>query len=464
MYDQGFERHVWRGAPRMGHGGWSVECTPAHKPNVHIPGNILNFLKNSNIQELLSAPPVIFGCEDLLLEKYGSAIVGIINRYPPIQHNSLLHNSHAAHAGASTRHLHLSDRKPDNIASRQAAEECLFSRSGDNFEASMDVSGDLDDFEDDTQKKRREDVRNGSNVIVRAGANPVEKLRSLNELRDFRSDRRFENKGSHTSRDAKRFCSDATTNNHGVRFSPGSKVHGNHQDILKINVFKNSCDRPNSSRPLRAAWADFKNPVVPFKQSLAEASLRDGSCGKPVSEKRNTSHFHSHGRVENDEYGRHRLLANALWRTMNYYFKEAAAAYDRGEHCRAATLSGKGKEYKYLAQQADELASQLIFQSKNKDIVNIVNIEIDLHALHVGEALRFLQHRLQTFIFLPSVNMLTVITGYGSHSSNGCAKIKPAVTDFLVRNGIPWGEPNEGCLTIKSVDVCNKELNITDGN
>lgn len=127
-------------------------------------------------------------------------------------------------------------------------------------------------------------------------------------------------------------------------------------------------------------------------------------------------------------------------------------------------MSGKGKEYKYLAQQADELASQLIFQSKNKDIVNIVNIEIDLHALHVGEALRFLQHRLQTFIFLPSVNMLTVITGYGSHSSNGCAKIKPAVTDFLVRNGIPWGEPNEGCLTIKSVDVCNKELNITDGN
>lgn len=161
MYDQGFERHVWRGAPRMGHGGWSVECTPAHKPNVHIPGNILNFLKNSNIQELLSAPPVIFGCEDLLLEKYGSAIVGIINRYPPIQHNSLLHNSHAAHAGASTRHLHLSDRKPDNIASRQAAEECLFSRSGDNFEASMDVSGDLGTFSYGTDVRSRGTRRDG---------------------------------------------------------------------------------------------------------------------------------------------------------------------------------------------------------------------------------------------------------------------------------------------------------------
>lgn len=65
----------------MGYGGWSVECIFVYKLNVYILGNILNFLKNSNIQELLSVFLVIFGCEDLLLEKYGSVIVGIINWY-----------------------------------------------------------------------------------------------------------------------------------------------------------------------------------------------------------------------------------------------------------------------------------------------------------------------------------------------------------------------------------------------
>jgi hypothetical protein len=44
-----------------------------------------------------------------------------------------------------------------------------------------------------------------------------------------------------------------------------------------------------------------------------------------------------------------------------------------------------------------------------------------------------------------------------------CFISRVQVTDFLSRNGIPWEEVNGGCLTIKMMDVRNKELDIRDG-
>jgi hypothetical protein len=47
---------------------------------------------------------------------------------------------------------------------------------------------------------------------------------------------------------------------------------------------------------------------------------------------------------ELDDYDRLRRSANEHWRTMQYYFDEAAAAYGRGERCRAAALSEKVRD------------------------------------------------------------------------------------------------------------------------
>lgn len=47
--------------------------------------------------------------------------------------------------------------------------------------------------------------------------------------------------------------------------------------------------------------------------------------------------------------------------------------------------------------------------------------------------------------------------------SHPCLISRVQVTDFLSRNGIPWEEVNGGCLTIKMMDVRNKELDIRDG-
>ncbi|KAL3685859.1 hypothetical protein R1sor_003881 [Riccia sorocarpa] len=152
-----------------------------------------------------------------------------------------------------------------------------------------------------------------------------------------------------------------------------------------------------------------------------------------------------------DEYERHRGSANDHWTTMKRYFQEAAAAHSRGDRVLASVLSEKGQLFKGLAREASQRASETIFHVKNRDIEN--NITIDLHAQHVQEAFRLLKLHLRSLSSISSVHTLTVITGHGSHSASGRARIKPALTQYLVKKGIQWEEPNAGCLVIKMLDV-----------
>ncbi|KAL2653860.1 hypothetical protein R1flu_021988 [Riccia fluitans] len=153
----------------------------------------------------------------------------------------------------------------------------------------------------------------------------------------------------------------------------------------------------------------------------------------------------------NDEYERHRGSANDHWTAMKRYFQEAAAAHGRGDRVLAGVLSEKGQLFKGLAREASQRASETIFHVKNRDIEN--NITIDLHAQHVREAFRLLKLHLRSLSSILSVHTLTVITGQGSHSASGRARIKPALTQYLLKKRIPWEEPNAGCLVIKMLDV-----------
>ncbi|OAE25750.1 hypothetical protein AXG93_4368s2100 [Marchantia polymorpha subsp. ruderalis] len=152
-----------------------------------------------------------------------------------------------------------------------------------------------------------------------------------------------------------------------------------------------------------------------------------------------------------DEYERHRATANELWSKMKKCFQEAAAAHSRGQRALAGDLSQKGQLYKAQAREASLRASENIFNVKNRDIEN--NISIDLHAQHVQEAFRLLKLHLRSLSSISSVHTLTVITGHGSHSASGRARIKPALTEYLAKTHIPWAEPNAGCLVIKMCDV-----------
>ena len=83
---------------------------------------------------------------------------------------------------------------------------------------------------------------------------------------------------------------------------------------------------------------------------------------------------------------------------------------------------------------------------RNKGIENVITI--DLHGQHVKPAMRMLKLHLLFGSYVPSVQMIRVITGCGSHGV-GKSKLKQSVTKLLDRESIEWSEENRGTVLIK---------------
>nr|KAJ0195654.1 hypothetical protein LSAT_V11C700366670 [Lactuca sativa] len=111
--------------------------------------------------------------------------------------------------------------------------------------------------------------------------------------------------------------------------------------------------------------------------------------------------------------------------------------------------------WKEKAEQADEKASQDIFDSRNKN--NIVDLmTIDLHGQHVKEGMMRLKYHLAFGVYGRSLRRLRVITGYGS-GGTGQSMLKQAVVDLLKTEKFEWEKENEGSLLIK-FDMKKREL------
>ncbi|XP_030524298.1 SMR domain-containing protein At5g58720 [Rhodamnia argentea] len=143
-----------------------------------------------------------------------------------------------------------------------------------------------------------------------------------------------------------------------------------------------------------------------------------------------------------DEYTVLRKEVVQHWESMRSSYQKAAVAYSKGEKGYAAILSEEGKKYSKMGRQAEERASQEIFRARNKNIENVITI--DLHGQHVKQAMRLLKFHL----LLPSIQKLKVITGCGSHGV-GKSKLKQSVVRLIEREGIEWSEENQGMVVIK---------------
>eukprot|EP00039_Didymoeca_costata_P024674 m.11111 g.11111 ORF g.11111 m.11111 type:complete len:697 (+) comp4376_c0_seq1:327-2417(+) len=121
----------------------------------------------------------------------------------------------------------------------------------------------------------------------------------------------------------------------------------------------------------------------------------------------------------------------------NRFLQEATGAYMRGDKQAARDLSRKGRHYDQLMREQHREAAQILFKSRNnggkpKDV-------LDLHGLHVQEALAFLE------VYLSQAQTLFttcyIITGTGHHSehkhlqSKKQARLAPAVQQYLDDGG-----------------------------
>ncbi|KAI4306607.1 hypothetical protein L6164_029868 [Bauhinia variegata] len=153
-----------------------------------------------------------------------------------------------------------------------------------------------------------------------------------------------------------------------------------------------------------------------------------------------------HTYAKGDEYNVFREPAKQHWDSMRSCYKKAAAAYTKGDRAYAAYLSDQGKEQTKRAQKAEAKASHDIFIARNKGIENVITI--DLHGQQVKPAMRMLKLHLLFGSYVPSVRILRVITGCGSHGM-GKPKLKQSVINLLEKEAIEWSEENRGTLLVK---------------
>ncbi|EIE25471.1 hypothetical protein COCSUDRAFT_40707 [Coccomyxa subellipsoidea C-169] len=152
-----------------------------------------------------------------------------------------------------------------------------------------------------------------------------------------------------------------------------------------------------------------------------------------------------------------RSLADAERRTSQVHrsardvFSQAAAnAHQQGQRELARELVNKCREHDKLAVEARFRANEAAFDGSNRNLLN--RWKVDLHGLHVDEALKVLETHLIALGGLghPGGILLQVIVGLGRHSVGGVARILPAVVRYLTDAGYSFREEpdNAGVICV----------------
>ncbi|KAL1918303.1 uncharacterized protein VTP21DRAFT_2963 [Calcarisporiella thermophila] len=128
--------------------------------------------------------------------------------------------------------------------------------------------------------------------------------------------------------------------------------------------------------------------------------------------------------------------ARRFARLRNRYFEQAAAAYQRGDGAKARALSLEGHRANQDMKEAHRRASRMIFEQRNSE-----RVFLDLHGLHVSEAIEVLEERVTELVLKEKhKGILYVVTGTGHHSSGGRARLLPAVEEWLEREGFYYAD------------------------
>lgn len=116
-----------------------------------------------------------------------------------------------------------------------------------------------------------------------------------------------------------------------------------------------------------------------------------------------------------------------------------------GNKALAKGLSKQGHELNAQMKNCHFLAAQKIFDSRNSTSQLYAERMMDLHGLHVAEAVEFLAHMLPKLADEGLENMY-LVTGSGHHSKGpqSNARLLPAVEQFLVAEGYQFSPVADG--------------------
>ncbi|XP_009072640.1 PREDICTED: NEDD4-binding protein 2 [Acanthisitta chloris] len=130
--------------------------------------------------------------------------------------------------------------------------------------------------------------------------------------------------------------------------------------------------------------------------------------------------------------------------------KKAGEAYRMGMKPVAAFYAHQSHLHEQKMKEANHAAAVQIFERVNSSLLPM-NV-LDLHGLHVDEAVnqlsRVLQEKSEEYQQSGGKPYLSVITGRGSHSQGGVARIRPAAIRYLTSHNFRFTEIKPGCLKV----------------
>ncbi|TFK14862.1 NEDD4-binding protein 2 [Platysternon megacephalum] len=130
--------------------------------------------------------------------------------------------------------------------------------------------------------------------------------------------------------------------------------------------------------------------------------------------------------------------------------KKAEEAYRMGMKPVATFYAQQGHLHEQKMKEANHDAAVQIFEKVNASLLP-ENV-LDLHGLHVDEAInhlsRVLQEKSHEYKQTGGKPYVCVITGRGNHSQGGVARIKPAAIKYLTSHNFRFTEIKPGCLKV----------------
>ncbi|KAG8375775.1 hypothetical protein BUALT_Bualt10G0135400 [Buddleja alternifolia] len=142
-------------------------------------------------------------------------------------------------------------------------------------------------------------------------------------------------------------------------------------------------------------------------------------------------------------------------RLRNVYFEQARQAYLIGNKALAKELSIKGQLHNMRMKAAHGKAQESIYRQRNSDMqVNGRERMIDLHGLHVSEAIHMLKRELAVMKNAARsadqrlLAYICVGTGHHTRGSRTPARLPTAVQHYLLEEGLDYSEPQPGLLRV----------------
>jgi hypothetical protein len=152
-------------------------------------------------------------------------------------------------------------------------------------------------------------------------------------------------------------------------------------------------------------------------------------------------------------YSESRGEARDFARVRNACFEQARQAYLVGNKALAKELSMKGQAYNAQMKAAHEKAREAIYRQRNPVSQRGGDGLIDLHGLHVSEAIHILKVELSAMKMSARAAgermQVMVCVGTGHHTKGSrTARLPIAVEQFLLDEGLHYTQPQPGLLRV----------------